>query len=71
MRGLNKKQAKVLAFIRARMQRTGRSPSYREIAAHLGVLVRALKHQGILSTTRRHRGIHENNQRSTSGPQQA
>jgi SOS-response transcriptional repressor LexA len=71
MRGLTKKQAKVLAFIRARMHRTGRSPSYREIAAHLGVPVRALKHQGILSTTRRHRGIHESNQQSTSGPQQA
>jgi SOS-response transcriptional repressor LexA len=34
MRGLIKKRAKVLAFIRARMQHTGRSPSYREIAAH-------------------------------------
>lgn len=36
MRGVTKKQAQVRAFIQARMQRTGRAPSYREIAAHLG-----------------------------------
>jgi repressor LexA len=65
MRGLTKKQAQVLAFIQARRQRTGRAPSYREIAAYLGVTVRAayqhvraLEHKGVLSTTRRNRGIH-------------
>jgi len=41
MRGLTTKQVRVLAFIQARMQRTGQVPSYREIAAHLGVTVRA------------------------------
>jgi len=64
MRGLTTKQVRVLAFIQARMQRTGQVPSYREIAAHLGVTVRAayqhvraLERKGVLSTARRHRGI--------------
>ncbi len=64
MRGLTAKQAQVLAFIQTRMQRTGQVPSYREIAAHLGVTVRAayqhvraLERKEVLSTARRHRGI--------------
>ena len=64
MQGLTRKQAQVLAFIQARMQRTGQAPSYREIAAHLGVTVRAayqhvraLERKEVLSTARRHRGI--------------
>jgi repressor LexA len=58
------KQARVLAFIQAQLQRTGRAPSYQETAAHLGVTVRAayqhvqaLARKGVLSTSRRHRGI--------------
>lgn len=65
MQGLTRKQAQVLAFIQARMQRTGQAPSYREMAAHLGVTVRAayqhvqaLERKEMLSTSRRHRGIH-------------
>jgi len=64
MQGLTRKQAQVLAFIQARMQRTRQAPSYREIAAHLGVTVRAayqhvqaLERKGVLSTARHHRGI--------------
>jgi len=64
MRGLTAKQAKVLAFIQARMQRTEQAPSYREIGTHLGVTVRAayqhvraLERKGVLSTARRHHGI--------------
>jgi repressor LexA len=64
MRGLTQKQEQVLAFIQAWMQRTGRAPSYREIAAQLGVTVRAayqhvraLERKGALSTARRHHGI--------------
>jgi repressor LexA len=64
MRGLTQKQVQVLAFIQAWMQRSGRAPSYREIAAQLGVTVRAayqhvraLERKGALSTARRHHGI--------------
>ena len=64
MRGLTAKQAQVLAFLQARIQRTEQVPSYREIAAHLGVTVRAayqhvqaLARKGVLSTAHRHRGI--------------
>ena len=64
MRGLTTKQTQVLTFIQTRLHRTGQVPSYREIAAHLGVTVRAayqhvqaLERKGVLSTTRRHRGI--------------
>ena len=64
MRELTDKQARVLAYIQARLPRTGQAPSYREIAAHLGVTVRAayqhvqaLERKGVLSTARHHRGI--------------
>jgi len=64
MQGLTGKQAQVLACLQMWLQRTGHAPSYREIAAHLGVTVRAayqhvraLERKGILTKTRRHRGI--------------
>jgi repressor LexA len=64
MSGLSDKQAQVLALIQAWMQRTGQAPSYREIAARLGVTVRAayqrvlaLERKGVLTRTRRHRGL--------------
>jgi repressor LexA len=64
MPGLTVKQAQVLACLQQWLHRAGHAPSYREIAAHLGVTVRsayqhvrALERQGILTTTRRHRGI--------------
>ena len=64
MRGWTAKQAQVLAFIQARIQRTAQRPSSREITAHLGVRVqaayphvRALARTGVLSTAHRHRGI--------------
>ena len=65
MQGLTSKQAQVLACLQMWLQRTGHAPSYREIAAHLGVTVRAayqhvraLERKGILTKSRRHRGIH-------------
>jgi repressor LexA len=64
MQGLTGKQTQVLALLQAWMQRTGRAPSYREIAAHLGVTVRAayqhvqaLERRGIVARTGRHRGL--------------
>lgn len=55
MAGLTERQAKVLGFIQKRWRRTGRAPSYREIAGHLGVDVRsafqhvvALERKGVL-----------------------
>jgi repressor LexA len=64
MQGLTSKQAQVLAYIQRRMQRTGQAPSYREIAAQLGVTVRtayqhvqALEHKGVLTMARRHHGL--------------
>ena len=41
MQGLTSKQTQVLACIQRWVQRTGQAPSYREIAAQLGVTVRA------------------------------
>jgi repressor LexA len=65
MQGLTGKQGQVLACIQRWVQRTGRAPSYREIAAELGVTVRAayqhvqaLERKGVLARTRRHRGVH-------------
>jgi repressor LexA len=65
MEGLTDKQAQVLSCIQRGMQRTGQAPSYREIAAHLGVTVRAayqhvqaLERKGVLGRTRRHHGLH-------------
>jgi repressor LexA len=65
MQGLTDKQAQVFICLQMWLQRTGHAPSYREIAAHLGVTVRtayqhvqALERKGILTTTRHHRGIH-------------
>jgi repressor LexA len=64
MQGLTGKQAQVLMLIQAWMQRTGRAPSYRDIAAHLGVTVRAayqhvraLERKGILARSRQHHGL--------------
>jgi len=64
MHGLTTKQVQVLTFIQTCLQRTGQAPSYRAIAAHLGVTVRAayqhvraLERKGVLATARRHRGI--------------
>lgn len=64
MTGFSRKQAQVLTCIQARLRRTGQAPSYREIAAHLGVTVRAayqhvqaLERHGVLSTARRPRGM--------------
>jgi repressor LexA len=64
MQGLTDKQARVLICLQMWLQRTGHAPSYREIAAHLGVTVRAayqhvraLERKGILTKTRHHRGI--------------
>lgn len=64
MRGMTARQIQVLTFIQARLQRTGQAPSYRDIAAHLGVTVRAayqhvraLERRGVLATARSHRGI--------------
>jgi repressor LexA len=61
---LTAKQAQVLAYLQMGLQRMGHTPSYREIAAHLGVTVRAayqhvraLERKGILTKTRRHRSI--------------
>jgi repressor LexA len=63
MPGLSDKQ--VPALIQARMKRTGQAPSYCEIAARLGVAVRAadqhvpaVKRKGLLTRTRRHRSLH-------------
>ena len=65
MQELTSKQAQVLACIQRRVQRTGQAPSYREIAAHLGVTVRtayqhvqALERKGVLTRARRHHGLH-------------
>jgi len=64
MEGLTDRQARVLACIQRGVQRTGQAPSYREIAAQLGVTVRAayqhvqaLEHKGLLARTRRHHGL--------------
>jgi repressor LexA len=64
MEGLTDKQAQVLACIQRGVRRTGQAPSYREIAAHLGVTVRAayqhvqaLERKGVLGRTRRHHGL--------------
>jgi repressor LexA len=64
MQGLTSKQAQVLACIQRWVQRTGQAPSYREIAAQLGVTVRAayqhvqaLERKGVLARTRRHHGL--------------
>jgi repressor LexA len=64
MQGLTGKQTQVLALIQAWTQRTGRAPSYRDIAEHLGVTVRAayqhvqaLERKGILARSRQHRGL--------------
>jgi repressor LexA len=64
MQALTSKQAQVLAYIQRRVQRTGQAPSYREIAAHLGVTVRtayqhvqALERKGVLTRARRHHGL--------------
>ena len=64
MQGLTGKQGQVLACIQRGVQRTGRAPSYREIAAQLGVTVRAayqhvqaLERKGVLARTRRHHGL--------------
>jgi repressor LexA len=64
MQGLSDKQAQLLALIQAWMRRTGQAPSYREIAAHFGVTVRAayqhvqaLERKGVLTRTGRHRGL--------------
>jgi repressor LexA len=64
MQGLTSKQGRVLACIQGWVQRTGQSPSYREIASQLGVTVRAayqhvqaLERKGVLARARRHRGL--------------
>jgi repressor LexA len=64
MQGLTSKQGQVLACIQGWVQRTGQAPSYREIAAQLGVTVRAayqhvqaLERKGVLARTRRHHGL--------------
>jgi repressor LexA len=64
MQELTRKQAQVLAYIQHRWQRTGQAPSYRAIAAHLGVTVRtayqhvqALARQGVLTMARRQHGL--------------
>ena len=64
MQGLTGKQARVLACIQGWVQRMGQAPSYREIAAQLGVTVRAayqhvqaLERKGALARARRHRGL--------------
>ena len=64
MQGLTSRQAQVLACIQRQMQQAGRTPSYREIAAQLGVTVRtayqhvqALERKGVLTMTRRHHGL--------------
>jgi repressor LexA len=64
MEGLTDRQDQVLACIQRGVQRTGRAPSYREIAAHLGVTVRAayqhvqaLERKGVLGRTRRPHGL--------------
>ena len=64
MQGLTSKQARVLACIQGWVQRTGQAPSHREIAAQLGVTVRAayqhvqaLERRGVLARTRRHHGL--------------
>jgi repressor LexA len=64
MQGLTSKQAQVLAYIQRWVQRTGQAPSYRAIAAHLGVTVRAayqhvhaLERKGVLARARQHHGL--------------
>src|SRR5688572_26102643 len=64
MQALTDKQVQVLAYIQWEVQRGGRAPSYREIAAQLGVTVRtayqhvqALERKGALERTRRHHGL--------------
>ena len=64
MQELTSKQTQVLAYIQRRVQRTGQAPSYREIAAQLGVTVRAayqhvqaLERKGALTMARRHHGL--------------
>jgi repressor LexA len=64
MQELTSKQAQVLACIQRWVQRTGQAPSYREIAAQLGVTVRAayqhvqvLERKGILARSRHHHGL--------------
>jgi repressor LexA len=61
---LTGKQAQVLAYIQQRLQRAGQAPSYRQIAAQLGVTVRtayqhvqALERKGVLAMDRRHHGL--------------
>jgi repressor LexA len=64
MQDLTSKQAQVLACIQRGVQRTGNTPSYREIAAQLRVTVRAayqhvqaLERKGVLTRTGRHHGL--------------
>lgn len=64
MQGLTGKQTQVLTLIQVWTQRTGRAPSYRDIAAHLRVTVRAayqhvqaLERKGLLVRTHQHRGL--------------
>jgi repressor LexA len=64
MQELTGKQGQVLACIQRGVQRTGRAPSYREIAAQLRVTVRAayqhvqaLERKGVLTRTGRHHGL--------------
>jgi repressor LexA len=64
MQGLTTKQTQVFTLLQTWAHRTGRAPSYREIAAHLGVTVRAayqhvqaLERKGIVTRTRHHRGL--------------
>ncbi len=58
MRALTARQEQTLRFIQRQFRRHGRSPSYREIAAHLGVDVKsanqhvqALERKGVLERT--------------------
>lgn len=64
MKRLTRKQKKVLDLLQAAYRREGRSPTYQEMAASLGVTVRAafqrvqaLERKGLLRRDRRHRGI--------------
>jgi repressor LexA len=64
MQALTSKQAQVLAYIQRQVQRAGQAPSYRDIAAQLGVTVRtayqhvqALERKGVLTMARRHHGL--------------
>ena len=60
MRPITARQERVLRFIRREVRQTGQSPSYRAIAAHLGVDVRsayqhveALENKGVLERSGR------------------